>query len=374
MENIRYKKVQDSFIQKNCKLLTTEEEFIAMGNKKLPKYKYIASCGHEHIVFYNVFVSRNTGIICPSCMTKKNSIIAKNRVQDNKLVCIIHELDAINYIMQYISEHFITQKAFDGCKADIMIKPRNSIENKWLGIQVKSCLMRTNGYSFALVNKDYSTCMILCICLEDKKMWGFVQENIQGLLKLSIGLNKSKYSKYELTEDTITETLNKNYELLKNDFDLLNIPINIYQQREQEFRKYRESILDYIHFENNQMEGLVYDFKIGNKKIQEKVCAGNDNKYMFCLCKNNGLIDKKHNQIQYDIGDNDIYWLNCADKTYFYVIPEIILIEKNFIGNKSTKKLFKVTPSNEHKKTEWLKPYLFNYTNINKERLLRIIE
>jgi hypothetical protein len=377
MENTRYKKVQDTFIANNCKLLTTEQEYVEMNYKKLPKYKYIASCGHEHIVFYNVFISRKTGIICPSCTTVKNSIIAKEKVSNNKLLCIVQELDAINYVSQLISEHFITVKAFDGCKSDLMVKPKNSNENKWLGIQVKSRLLNTNGYSFATLKKDYSICMILCICLEDKRMWGFTQENIQGLIKLSIGLNKSKYDKYELTENTIIEALNKNYELLKNDFDILNIPTNIYQQREQEFRKYREGVLDYIQFENNNMEGLVYDFKIGNKKIQEKVCAYSkaDNKrYLFNLCKNNGLINKKHNQIQYDKGDNDIYWLNCADKTYFFVIPETILIEHEFIGNEKTKQFFKVTPSKLHKKNMWLKPYLFNYTDIDKDRLLQILE
>jgi len=39
---------------------------------------------------------------------------------------------------------------------------------------------------------------------------------------------------------------------------------------------------------------------------------------------NNGIINNKSNQIQYDVGDNDYYWLNADDKQLFYLIPTVL--------------------------------------------------
>ena len=182
-----YQIVQKTFEQQGCTLLTTEEEY-KLQNVRQPNYKYIAKCGHLHNVFYNVFKSRQTGILCPSCMTLKNAVIAKDRVSNDKLKNIKLELECINYFKDLISEEYTVIKAFDGCKADVIIKPTHILENKWLGIQVKTCCKALKGYNFNIDNKDYTNNMILCICLEDKKMWGFLQENIQGLSKIAIGL------------------------------------------------------------------------------------------------------------------------------------------------------------------------------------------
>ena len=75
-------------------------------------------------------------------------------------------------------------------------------------------------------------------------------------------------------------------------------------------------MISFIKFEDNGMEGLVWDFKIGEKKTQEKVgCLRKDgNSYIFCLFKNNGKINKKSTFTQYKSGDNDVYWLNCEGK------------------------------------------------------------
>ena len=124
------------------------------------------------------------------------------------------------------------------------------------------------------------------------------------------------------------------------------------------------------------MEGLVYDFKIGNKKIQEKIGGIDKNqntRFIFSICKNNGNKFGKRNQTQYDINDNDIYWLNCSDKKYFFVIPEKILIDNNFIGNKYSKKVLMINPTNVYKNNLWLKPYMFDYENIDSENLLAIL-
>ena len=203
-------------------------------------------------------------------------------------------------------------------------------------------------------------------------MW-LIPENIIGnQQKIGIGLNNSKYNIYNVKKHEFTNKLIELYtKSNKFNFELLNTPINIYQKREQEFRQFREEKISFINFIYDEMEGTVYDFKVNNYKIQEKVSKINDNRCTFQLCKNNGLINGKRNQVQYDIGDNDIYWLNCENKKYFLVIPEQILIEKGFIGNKEenrNKQSLKITLQEHlHFKSKWLESYLFNYETINEE-------
>ncbi len=60
-----FQEVYDYFTSKNCKLLTR--------TRKIEKLKYIASCDHEHEVHFNVFKSRGSGIICPSCKNNENA-------------------------------------------------------------------------------------------------------------------------------------------------------------------------------------------------------------------------------------------------------------------------------------------------------------
>jgi hypothetical protein len=123
------------------------------------------------------------------------------------------------------------------------------------------------------------------------------------------------------------------------------------------------------------MEGLVYDFHIRDKKVQEKVgglSIRHSNEYHFTLVKNDGVVNKKRVQIQYKIGDNDFYWLNCDNKKHFYVISEDELVEHGFIDNK--KQCKKILRINITKENTWLTPYAFRYDNIDKERLLSIVD
>ena len=91
--------------------------------------------------------------------------------------------------------------------------------------------------------------------------------------------------------------------------------------------------------------------------------------YNFCLCKNNGTVNNKRNQIQYDIGDNDFYWLNSDNKETFYVIPEKELVERNYVGNKKKNTFLKISV-NHTKTNQWLDDFKFDYTNIDKDKLL----
>lgn len=377
-----YNDVVKSFTDKKCTLLNTEEEFDSIqsdiyvfnknNNKKIyPQFKYIASCGCENTVYYNVFLNRGTGVICPKCTIKKN---AKTKKDENIGINNIElELDCITYFTELVKEHFEIVKCFDGCKTDTTFRPLNITNDIWCGIQVKTTNLKTRDYNFSIVKKGYENLIILCICYVDKRMWAIPYENVKDLKKITIGLKKSKYNIYELTNENIISKLIELYnDTNKFDFEKLDIPPNIYQQREKEYRLYRKEILNFIKFDDNKMEGMVYDFKIGDKKVQEKVggLRKDRNSYHFSLYKNNGLLEKKRVFTQYKSGDNEIYWLNCEGKKYFYVIPEKILIENNYIGD-DKKRAFGCNPL---KIGAWYNEYLFDYENVDKDRLLKLIE
>lgn len=129
----------------------------------------------------------------------------------------------------------------------------------------------------------------------------------------------------------------------------------------------RKNKIDFINFIENENQGEVFDFKIGNKKIQEKVgkyigIINNKvyNYYNFNLSKCNG---KNNNKIPYDEGDNDIYWFNCKDSHIFYVIPEEILIKYGYIQKKAS---LIISEHNINKK--WLNEYKFDYDNLEKDK------
>ena len=376
-----YENVIEEFNKQNCKLLTTKEEYIDIlkNTKKVYRLNYIASCGHTHIVFYNVFKSRGTGIVCPSCKNKKIGDDKKEKMKNNemsKTSTIEQEFKFIKEFKELLKNEFNIIKAFDGCNSDLIFKPNNVLEDIWVGIQVKTTNVRHLTYSFH-INNIYKNCLILLYCVEDNKMW-LIPENIIGeQKKISIGYNKSKYNIYQINENTVINKLNELYSnTSKFIFDVLNNPTNFYQQREQIFKKYRQERIKFINFQYHEMESTVYDFKINNFKVQEKVAKISDkeNRYIFFLCKNNGL----SNKIQYDIGDNDFYWLNCDNKKTFFVIPESILIKRGIIGNKienNNKQTLKITVKKElHNKSSWLQIYMFDYENIDKDRLLYLFK
>jgi hypothetical protein len=67
MSKRTYHDIVQCFEKENCKLLTSEEEYKNI-NKSRGKYRYIASCGHEHIVFFHVFL-----FFCQECFLEKKS-------------------------------------------------------------------------------------------------------------------------------------------------------------------------------------------------------------------------------------------------------------------------------------------------------------
>jgi hypothetical protein len=370
-----YEKLCKMFSDKNCQVTMTSEQFQENYKNNTCKINYIASCGHQNTVSYKNFTTLNQGINCPKCVHKNNSLKLKELYSNgNNLSSLNQEFNSINYFKNLIDNHFIVIKSFDGCKADITIKKFEETEDLWLGIKLKKTIKKTEReqYYFRLNNGKYNNCLILCVCDEDKKMWLIPYEEVNGLKTIGIA-KKSKYNKYEVTIENLIEKLNHYYMTIsKTQFDILDTPTSIFQQQEQQYRKIREEKVNFVEFKNNNIEGLVYDFKIGEKKVQEKVGTimhSNNDSYSFNLVKYKCRINGKCKNQCYDEGDNDLYWLNCKNGK-FYVIPEEELIVHGYIGKVGKEKLY-LSPTN--KNTEWCNKYLFNYENIEKNKLLEII-
>ena len=362
-----YESVVSSFQSKKCELLTTEEEYVSLTQtRKISKLKYVASCGHEHSVHFNVFKSRNTGVICPSCTSKKHGEMKNvaNRLHPTPMsITHFNEERCIDYFIDLIKSEYICKKTFEGCLADLIVKPKNQPNDSWLQIQVKTNAARLRTHSFDSSNK-YIGCLILCICWEDKKMWIF-DGNCMTLSKISIGFNKSKYDVNECTPENIIERLNDYYgrfNLFK--FEESNSPICDLGKKVMEFKQLRMKsvICDFIDVSNY----LHHDFMIGDKKVQEKIGRCTNIAITFKLSKSNGKTNGVRKFVAYDVGENDLYWLHFPDKKHFYLLPETDVMDEHG----KIRKHFYISLRNP---SEIWSKYLFEYDNMDYSRFNDII-
>lgn len=368
----KYKSTCEEFEKRGCKLLNTLNEFKQIKNNMInPKYYYVASCGHEHKVFYNVFLNRGTGIKCPKCICKINSISQKEKNDMNKTKdgqSYQHAIDdeSIDYLVNILSKNFIVKRTFDGCLADLACKPINVKDDKWIMIQIKTTLKPNKNYAFKC-NSSHENCLIFCICREDKRIWLIDGRSISTKDKIAIGLKKSKYDKFEVTEQIIENKILEYFTILPQyTFDIINIPKSKNRIYEQDFCKYRETILPFIDFKYPTRQNIVYDFKINNKTIQEKIGHfSRKTNLMFGIFKRNG----KHKKQAYFKGDNDFYWLNSPDKISFWFLPEKILIDNRLISTDLEPNL-KITLTVS--KNKWLEQYHFKYNDFDKEKFFKI--
>lgn len=216
---------------------------------------------------------------------------------------------------------------------------------------------------------------ILLFCIQDQRFWILDCNKIQ-VKNISIGKNNSIYSQYEITSDDLKETLINKYNLnnYNKSFEKINIPISKQSQQEQEFRKFRENLLNKLSYDYSEMNNTVYDvvinkvYKVQDKVItnyyKKKTCNPNEKRetssYIVCFARN-----RKYNNFQYKLGDNDFYWLFLPDKKGAYIIPEQVLFENELISNKNEDKpgkqisLYPYHKDLENIKTAWINKYLY---------------
>jgi hypothetical protein len=355
----KYNIMKQNFNTKECELLTTIDEYINNKMKTIDKYLVKAKCGHIHLVYYHMFLLRESGIICKECLAKTKSIENKN-INFN-----LSETFGINILKKFIKNKFELKIMDEGTSADIAIKPKNIKKDLYLPIQIKTTeKFNYNCYSFGINNQKYKDMLLILICLNEEKIWIINDvENINLKAKLNI-TKKSKYEKYFITNNLLLNNIlldyynNFNY---NKTYDEINTAITKCVQIEQFYKKLRETNLSsYIKFIYDDLKYQVYDFKINNYKIQEKTITFDKKKNKVTLSKS----AKKNKSQPYELNDNDYYWLHCRNNQEFYVIPEKILFEYGFIADKTNNIKGNKYLNINGKNNIWLEEYKFSYDNI----------
>ena len=142
---------------------------------------------------------------------------------------------------------------------------------------------------------------------------------------------------------------------------------------ENTHREKREKYISkYFNFKYPELDNCVYDLLINNYKVQDKsgrIKTKNEKNYFEFVLKR-GLNASKW----YKKNDNYFYWLYNTKNDYFLVIPESKLIEMNYIDcNDDNIKLKSSLTINFDNIKDELKNYLFNYSNLDIEKLKGII-
>jgi len=363
-------KLTETFKEKGCELVTTREELEGSATK-VPKVRFVVSCGHENEVFVNVFIHRGTGVLCKECLYDKMSKESKEKKNTSN-----HEFRGFVMLRSILEEAFDVVKLNEGCLADMAIRKKDIEEDEWLGIQLKTTSCDAyNVYSFEL-RKDYPNKFIVCIQLPKEMFW-VLDGNEEYPKKLNITQHYSKYDKYAVKKTALVDYFGEHYDRYDPEFmEVLNMPIGACQQREQEYRRWREQHVP-LEFNYEEEEGLVYDFTVGKHKFQEKVGTVLKGKsgYGFFIHKNAGKVDGKRKTQSYNTGDNDFYWLNCPDKKAFFVIPEYVLVMKGVITEERMEKSYVLTLNANYSENTnyWANNFKLSYEDLDLGKLTDIL-
>lgn len=371
--------VQD-FLDKDCILKLSQDEFQKIKGLQKTILYFIAQCGHDSHASFTNFKNKNTGVICRDCSLTKNVENKKQKISNEISNEHITEKLSYEYLSHLISDNFQVEKTNEGCQADMVIRPKEVLEDQWLKIQLKATKGYSHGiYNFMSINKDYDDCLIVLISLSDGKVWMIPYEVVKHLNSLSIGKTNSIYNKYLVNQENIIATLN-NYYKITNLFDLeqCKIPKPLANRQELFYATRRSEKLLFFNFEKPKFDGTVYDFLLNGFKHQEKVSTFVAKKdYFLCkLCKR-GSNEKKCQY--YQVGDNDFYWFWIKDSTYFYVVPEHILLERECIAAKNEIKAgYKMMCLYPHREVEskynFLDNYKFDLNNLDQEKIQKLVK
>lgn len=138
MNSYTYNDVVDTFKGTQCKLLTTKEEFDSatiLTKASCVKLRIVSECSHDNTVVFKNFKYRKAGYVCNQCRRSKLATVLKNKTNHN---CYLErEIDFTRKFQTFISNTFDSIQTNEGCESDIIIKPKNISQDKWLRIQIK---------------------------------------------------------------------------------------------------------------------------------------------------------------------------------------------------------------------------------------------
>jgi hypothetical protein len=298
----------------------------------------------------------------------------------------IIEYNGYSYIYNTIIDKYNIYKTFDGCKADLLIKP-NNINNKWLLVQIKvASKKKNNNYSFSKTSGYNNYCVIL-IGIDNSiseynkkyKIWIMNGNDLNHGDSITITSKKSKYDINQVQTKNLFEILSNCY----NDNNFVKIELkdeinlyNISSQKEQICRIKREFILkNILDIKYPQLEKSVYDCIINGNKVQDKSVQLNYNKLSFSISHTvNG-----NKYVPYKASDNDFYWFSSIDISIFFVIPENELIKYGYIKTDSQKgkqsiSLYPLGKSRRINYMTWTLEYIFDYDNLDIPKLKNLLK
>jgi hypothetical protein len=380
-----YEIIEEIFINNNCKIITTKNEFLEKKMTTQSKFKYIATCGHEHQIKFGHFKNSGSGRNCPACVCKNNSINMKTKENNSSEVI---EYNGYSYIYNTIIDKYNIYKTFDGCKADLLIKPNNNNSNNWLLVQIKVASKKKNDhYSFSKTSGYNNYCVIL-IGIDNSineynnkyKTWIMNGNDLNNGNSITITNKRSKYKINQIDSKNLFNFLlncynNHNFTKieLKDEIKLYSIK----SQKEQIGRVKREIMLTKIlDIKYPKFEKSVYDCIINGYKVQDKtVQFSNTKRLSFSISHTvNGNKYKPYKK-----GDNDFYWFSNIDISIFFVIPEDELIKYGYIKTESQegKQMISLYPHGKSQRINymtWTLEYIFDYDNLDIPKLKNLLK
>ena len=320
-----YDVVYDIFKNKGCILYTTKEEYESLKSPSYKRVNFKAKCGHDNDAVLDGFIFKDTGVICKQCTTAKviSDLQNLNLSDDHPGFQLEHK--GFLLIEKILKDDFDVIKTTEGCLADVIIKPKYELSNRWIMVQMKSThgIYKKDGYKFGFKEKSYENMIIICVSISNEKIWVFDWTRVRNSTGICIGLTeKAKYYDSEVTHDDLPNVIHDYYtKLNKYNKEYVMIPTSINQVTEYNHRLKREKEIPYLEYVYPEVGNLKVDYYINNYKIQEKVAypynKNNKTIYMFCMKK-----CVKGNDSCYDKGDNDFYWIWLRDTNEFYIIPD----------------------------------------------------
>jgi hypothetical protein len=367
---MNYEKLIREFLNYDCRLLSNKMELEGQ-NKSIHHtiVKIVATCGHEHECVVNNFLNRRTAILCKDCCLQNVKKMYKNEQYIDPFETEYKGYVDLKKILERSS--FEVEKTKEGCRADFMIKVKDSSESRGVGVQLKvTRKVSFRRYTFRNVHKSYENLLMFCYCLEDRKLWLFPFSEIKDLKdKLKIS-ERSKYNKFLVDKDDNIHSLILSYRCHYGHYlkEELLVPTALSHQLEQMYARKRQEYLPFLSFSYPKIENGKTDFYVGDLKFQEKIAGKQPQKsHIIRLSVNNGKIDGKKQYRTYCVGENDFYWIHIKDTTQFYVIPESELYERQYISDKN--KFMKKVNINVKNNQDWLGFYFFDYGKLDKDRL-----
>ncbi len=376
-----YNKVTNALQLEGCKIITSFKQFedYRLNITKNKYYghvrvDYTATCGHNANVAVTNFLVRKTGLRCKDCVKKNTTNIQKSR---NHIETSIIENNGINIIEPLLRVNYDFQRTKEGCLADVIIKRKTQLEDKWLNIQIKVTKQSVHKmYAFRGIKKSYKDMLLLCICTSESKIWILPYNilNIKDNGSLNIS-TRSKYNQYLIKNEEIHKAIETYYDSCKQTtLNKANSPICILQQREQEYILKRELAIPYLKYEYLQVQNTPTDFIVNGKKIQEKVMGTIKSGIVAFIASNNGKKENgKRNHRTYRYGENDYYWLHSSIDSRFWIIPQDVLLKYGYISKADeTLKHARLYIGKTYTNIEWIKQYEYNYDNINTTKIKSI--